>query len=480
MFNFGNSSSTSGLDQANSWSQVETGMGLQSLKANSPLETDTFSYTQGRSADYSNVDTRAISSSIATESTGITANQIVQAGGYSSELTTSPFYRHLGQISGNLTVNSTSTFAATYSFFMEMGSLRATLSGLSANADIRLVRDSDGDEFARVGEAIVYSTNTSTNNEYISLDGLGRGIYYLQVWTHSGTTPFRLNLNVTEGTRDFESESNNSLETADTIDGDYKVNLNGPRFFRGALNSTTDTVDYWRFKVDSPSQFKATLSGLSSDANLELLDAGGRPLFSSNQPGVFVDTVQSYRLDTGTYFLKITKAGAGTTPYNLDAIAVPYTWSSDTNLGITVKRVRALDNFDLIGQADFNVGIHTTDPTYGYPINKWSGVLDNTDDRSLSLHMSGEDIGYHFSNRYVPFTLKVYDRDGASSNDYADLSPIAGVRDLELTYDAMLDRIYDSTGRYYGKANQDITVQGNGDSDRAAITFNVAYRPTLI
>lgn len=470
MFNFGDSPSTSRLDQANSWSQSGFGMGLQSLQASSLLETDTFSRTQGRSTDYSSVDTRAISSSITTESTGVATDQTLQAIAPINEIPPSPGIKHFGHISGNVTYNGAiTTTEKIFLFTMAMGSLRATLSGLSANANMQLFRDSNLNSILEPGEKIVGSTNASTNNEYITLDGLGEGLYFLQV-TSPTYTELRLNLNVSEGTRDFESEPNNSLDTPDKIDGDYKINLNGSRFFRGALNSTTDTVDYWRFKVDSTSQFKATLSGLSSDANLELLDAGGRPLFSSNQPGVFVDTVQSYRLDAGTYFFKVTKAGAGTTPYNLDALAVPL---DDAKFTVTAKQVRAIDSFDLVGQADFNVGAYLTD-SYGRTLSRWSGVFDNDNDITPNLRLGRHTLS---NERYIPFTLKVYDSDGASSNDYADLSPIAGVRDLELTYDAMLNRIYDSTGRYYGKANQDITVQGNGDADRAAITFKLEYLP---
>jgi|GEM_PF-2886502 hypothetical protein len=62
-----------------------------------------------------------------------------------------------------------------------------TLSGLNADADIRLIRDSDNDRIldATPNEVVASSTNTGTTNDTISVSTSGN--YYLQVYPYAQT-----------------------------------------------------------------------------------------------------------------------------------------------------------------------------------------------------------------------------------------------------------------------------------------------------
>lgn len=67
-----------------------------------------------------------------------------------------------------------------------------TLSGLNADADIRLIRDSDNDRIldATPNEVVASSTNTGTTNDTISWSTSGN--YYLQVYPYA-QTPTEIN-----------------------------------------------------------------------------------------------------------------------------------------------------------------------------------------------------------------------------------------------------------------------------------------------
>jgi hypothetical protein len=70
-----------------------------------------------------------------------------------------------------------------------------TLSGLSSDADIRLINDADSDRIVDAGEVVRSSTNGGTANEFIA--NIGAGNYYLQVYQYSGSTNYTVNFDYT-------------------------------------------------------------------------------------------------------------------------------------------------------------------------------------------------------------------------------------------------------------------------------------------
>src|SRR5919202_1730834 len=61
-------------------------------------------------------------------------------------------------------------------------------------------------------------------------------------------------------------------------------NLNGTRTVSDFVGST-DINDFYRFDLNAPSSLNIALSGLSADANLQLLNSTGTVIASSSQVG---------------------------------------------------------------------------------------------------------------------------------------------------------------------------------------------------
>ncbi len=70
---------------------------------------------------------------------------------------------------------------------------RAALSGLSADADVRLIKDFNNNQIVDPGETIARSMNGYIAPEFITAS-LDAGDYYFQVYQYSGDTTYRLNL----------------------------------------------------------------------------------------------------------------------------------------------------------------------------------------------------------------------------------------------------------------------------------------------
>ncbi|MEH2084078.1 MAG: PPC domain-containing protein [Nostoc sp.] len=99
----------------------------------------------------------------------------------------------LGQLSGNVTragnVNNQNT-TDVYSFSLGIRErVDIILDGLSTDADIRLIRDSNNNRIVDAGEVIASSNNAGITSELIS-NIEGRGDYFLQVTEFTGSTNY--------------------------------------------------------------------------------------------------------------------------------------------------------------------------------------------------------------------------------------------------------------------------------------------------
>lgn len=136
---------------------------------------------------------------------------------------------------------------------------------------------------------------------------------------------------------------------------------------------------------------------------------------------------------------------------------------------VTVKIYRLaqidnLDEFDALGsdKADF------------YALVK----IGNTDLRR-SGNMSSDDgkPGWKFygegNGRYIPIRIKINDDDGGieEKDDYVDVNPRDGKKDLHLMLDTKTGRI---TGDVTGRRGQTLFVQGGRDGDKGKIWFAIS------
>lgn len=132
--------------------------------------------------------------------------------GYQLSLSTSTFSNliapevNIGSLSGTLvfsgTVGSTDT-SDIYSFSLSSTqTINMTLSGLGSDADIRLIRDFNGNGLIDTADILQSSINGGTDAEWISRT-LGPGNYFVQVYQYAGNT----NYNFTISTGDWYSSN---------------------------------------------------------------------------------------------------------------------------------------------------------------------------------------------------------------------------------------------------------------------------------
>ncbi|WP_448379615.1 S8 family serine peptidase [Gloeomargarita sp.] len=175
-----------------------------------------------------------------------------------------------------------------------------TLNGLTADADLWLFDDQ--------GNVIQGSWNWGTIPESIS-QSLGAGTYFLLVNQYSGSTFY--NLTATATNPDL---AGNTLNTA------RNITLGAiPTTFTDWVGST-DTNDYYRFTLPTTSTITLSLTGLSADADLELLSSTGVVLQSSRNWGTQDEHITS-PLSAGTYFIRVYPYGSTNTHYQLTVAA---------------------------------------------------------------------------------------------------------------------------------------------------------------
>ncbi|PPJ64318.1 pre-peptidase C-terminal domain-containing protein [Cuspidothrix issatschenkoi] len=222
-----------------------------------------------------------------------------------------------------------------------------SLTGLSANADVQLLNSS--------GSVITTSQNGGTTSESIARQ-LSAGTYYLRVYQSSGNTNYSLSLNATATPVD---NAGNTLATARAVGA-----LTATRSFSDWVGST-DTNDYYSFNVGTQSNFSLSLTGLSADADVQLLSSSGGVISGSYNWNSSSESI-TRQLSAGTYYVRVYQY-SGNTNYSLSLNATAVTPAD--NAGNTLAATRAVGRLtttqsfsDWVGSADtndyysFNVG----------------------------------------------------------------------------------------------------------------------------
>jgi FKBP-type peptidyl-prolyl cis-trans isomerase/Bacterial pre-peptidase C-terminal domain len=186
--------------------------------------------------------------------------------------------------------------------------LNLGLSGLSrrANANVTIL-----DRRGRVVQAVGQPGNQTINNLLLQ-----SGTYYVRVnlRRQSPATRYALSLQANPTTDQF----GNAFSTASLL--------------RTASGTLTDVIgsddpnDFFGFGTLVAGQFNVSLSGLSSDANLELYDGNQKLLFASANPGTANEAInQRLTSIAGNYFLRVSSASGQDTNYTLAYSFVPDT-----------------------------------------------------------------------------------------------------------------------------------------------------------
>ncbi len=211
-----------------------------------------------------------------------------------------------------------------------------SLSGLSANADVQVIRDTNSNGVVDTGEVIRSSANAGTTAESINLQGLGAGTYYVRVYPlGSANTNYTLSLTGTPRLG-RPTEPNNTLGTA------YDIStLNGTRIFNDAVSSS-DTNDFYRFSLGTTSNFNLTLNGLSANADVQVIrDANFNGVVdaddvirSSTAGGTTAESINLGGLAAGTYYVRVYPFRSANTNYTLSLTGTP-TNPGFTNFGVS-------------------------------------------------------------------------------------------------------------------------------------------------
>jgi Bacterial pre-peptidase C-terminal domain len=95
--------------------------------------------------------------------------------------------------------------------------------------------------------------------------------------------------------------------------------LNGSRSISDVVTSL-DTNDYYRFQLNGTSNFNLSLSALTADADVQILNSAGTVITSSQLSGTSAESI-SRSLGAGTYFVRVFPFSGANTSYNLSLAA---------------------------------------------------------------------------------------------------------------------------------------------------------------
>ncbi|TRT83002.1 MAG: peptidase [Microcystis aeruginosa Ma_AC_P_19900807_S299] len=170
-----------------------------------------------------------------------------------------------------------------------------SLTGMTADADVQLLYSS--------GSPIASSTNGGTASESITRQ-LSAGTYYIRVYPYSGNTNYNLAVSATG-----IDLAGNTLATARAI----TVGSSTTSYTDWV--GSTDTNDYYRFSLANSANFNLSLTGMTADADVQLLYSSGSPIVSSTNGGTAAESI-TRQLSAGTYYIRVYPY-SGNTNYNL-------------------------------------------------------------------------------------------------------------------------------------------------------------------
>ncbi|PSB58863.1 C2 family cysteine protease [Chamaesiphon polymorphus] len=115
----------------------------------------------------------------------------------------------------------------------------------------------------------------------------------------------------------------------------------GVQSFAGSV-ANLDGLDYYKLQVNSRSNVSMSLSGLSDNVNLFLLDSASRQLAASSATGIRSELIKT-TLEAGTYFVKVQQATSTTSsPYQLNFSNDPlFSTPNSTPQSLIVNGVKA-------------------------------------------------------------------------------------------------------------------------------------------
>jgi FKBP-type peptidyl-prolyl cis-trans isomerase len=194
-------------------------------------------------------------------------------------------------------------------------SLNLALTGIAkkANADVTL--------FDGTGQVVARSKNKKNKPEKLNIQ-LETGTYYIQVKLKSGT-PSEYSLKLSA--QPLADQIGDTLATATALRGQQTQDFVG----------NSDLNDYLGFRSLVAGKFTLDMTGLSDDANVELLDSKGNVLAASNNPGTITENIQQRLTDIAgnAYYVRVFPTAGKQTSYTLN-YALTYETTTKLDSGL--------------------------------------------------------------------------------------------------------------------------------------------------
>ena len=181
----------------------------------------------------------------------------------------------------------------------QVGDLEYSLTGLYNNANIQIL-DSEGN---MIGGAF----KDGLEDEFNTYNNLAAGDYYLKVYGVNTTynLNFKLNLN----------NAGDTLAQAQDIGSIYQ-----PKHIMGSVNPS-DRRDIYKFSTHQVGDLDFSLTGLSNNANIQLLDSEENLISGSYNTGTQDESNIHENLVPGDYYFKVYSSSG--TSYELDFELIP-------------------------------------------------------------------------------------------------------------------------------------------------------------
>ncbi|MBD1217321.1 MAG: PPC domain-containing protein [Aphanizomenon flos-aquae Clear-A1] len=222
-----------------------------------------------------------------------------------------------------------------------------SLTGLSADANVQLLNSS--------GTVITTADAIFSTSEFIT-SLLSAGTYYARVYQFSGDTTYGLSLTALP-----VDNAGNTLATARAVG-----TLTATQSFSDWVGSV-DIDDYYSFNVTTPSNFSLSLTGLSADANVQLLNSSGTVITTADAIFSTSEFITSL-LSAGTYYARVYQF-SGDTTYGLSLTALPV-----DNAGNTLATARAVGTLTATQSFSDWVGSADIDDYYSFNVTTLSNV----------------------------------------------------------------------------------------------------------
>ncbi len=324
--------------------------------------------------------------------------------------------RDIGNLSGSRSfqdVVGTTDTDDYYRFTLDRSSsFSLTMNGLSTDADVELLRSD--------GSVLSSSLNSNSSDELIT-QTLDAGTYYVRIYPFSGTTDYNLTLSAT-AIRSNDG-TGNTVGTAKNIGL-----LDSTRTFQESIGGTADPNDYYRFRIERESGFDLSLTGLSTDVDVEVLDSNGQSLANSTGPYTSDEAIDG-TLSPGTYYVRV----------------YPDDINQRSNYQLTLSATELAAGFDT---------------TYGYGLVDASASVAAAIGRSNPLPEADELTGINWG-------LDLVNAQDAWDQGYSGEGVVIAVIDTGVDYlhDDIFDNLWTNTDEI---ADNGIDDDGNGYVDDIA------------